>query len=161
MLVVGGNRGCRVKGIGSATAVLVLVQAMLFLPLDVRATDQVQVDYMLNCQGCHLPGGEGMPLRGVPRATDHLGKFLHVKGGREFLIQVPGAALSDLDDERLANVVNWMLVNFSKEQLPRDFKPYSASEVNALRANALTEIGVTRAALIEEIERGYDTGEVQ
>ena len=127
----------------------------------VGATDPVQLDYMLNCQGCHLPGGEGMPSRGVPRAADNLAKFLHVNGGREFLIRVPGSAQSDLDDERLAKVINWMLVNFSRDQLPDEFAPYTASEVGELRADPLVDVGATRAALIEEIDRVYPIEEAR
>ena len=48
-------------------------------------------NYILNCQGCHLPDASGSPGV-VPRMNDFIGNFLHVDGGREFIVQVPGSA---------------------------------------------------------------------
>lgn len=110
-----------------------------------------RIDYMLNCQGCHLPNGEGFPERDVPRLTGEMGKFLSVEGGRAFLVQVPGAALSDLSDARLAAVTNWMLRRFSPDELSADFEPYDAAEVGALRRPPLLEVAPTRAALMDKI----------
>ena len=56
------------------------------------ATEPAQVDYMLNCQGCHLPDGSGFPARQVPDLRNRMGSFLSVPGGREYLVQVPGTA---------------------------------------------------------------------
>ena len=73
----------------------------------------------------------------------------------------PGSALSDLTDQRLAQVINWMLVNFSEEQLPEDFAPYTASEVGVLRADPLIEVQAVRAALVEKVDRVYRHEEAQ
>lgn len=111
----------------------------------------VEVDYMLQCQGCHLPGGEGFPANDVPRLAGEMGKFLNVEGGRAYLVQVPGAASSDLSNERLAGVLNWMVMRFSPGQVPTDFKPYTASEVAHFRAQPLVETRAARAALITKV----------
>ena len=132
---------------------ILLVAATLFLAPVSRATDQVQFDYMMTCQGCHLPQGQGFPLRDVPSINGYLGKFLHVAGGREFLVQVPGSAQSDLDSERLAAVINWMLFIFSPDELPEDFQPYTAAEVSQLRKTPLVDVKGTRAALVEKIQQ--------
>ena len=116
------------------------------------ATDTVEVDYMLNCQGCHLPDGSGFPERNVPSLTNHMGKFLWVDGGRAFLVQVPGAATSDLSNKRLADVLNWMLEKFSADQMPTAFVPYGEDEVAGLRAAPLVNVSDVRTALIEKIE---------
>ncbi len=116
------------------------------------ATDTVEVDYMLNCQGCHLLDGSGFPERNVPSLTDHMAKFLWVDGGRAFLVQVPGAATSDLTDHRLAKVLNWMLQKFSAGHIPADFVPFSEDEVAGLRATPLVNVSEVRAALIEKID---------
>lgn len=116
------------------------------------ATDQVQTDYMLNCQGCHLPDGRGFPVRNVPDLTNHMGKFLSVEGGREFLVRVPGASTSDLPDDRLAAVLNWMLETFSPNEIPTDFLPYTADEVGALRASPLIHVTEEREKLMMRIE---------
>ena len=119
----------------------------------VSATEPVQFDYMMNCQGCHLPNGEGFPSRNVPKVKDHLGKFLHVEGGREFLIQVPGSAQSDLNDKKLSAVINWMLTTFSPAELPQNFKPYTETEVGKLRIKTLIDVKGAREVLMGRIEK--------
>jgi hypothetical protein len=128
--------------------------AFLLLSSGLSATEPAQLDYMLNCQGCHLPDGSGYPARNVPALNNHLGKFLQVEGGREFLVQVPGSAQSDLPDKRLAAVLNWMLLTFSPEQLPIPFQPYQVEEISRLRQTPLIEVAQVRQKLIENIERG-------
>ena len=135
-----------------ARPTFILAASLLLAPIS-HATDAVQFDYMMNCQGCHLPDGQGFPRRNVPNLSGHLGKFLHVTGGREFLVQVPGSAQSDLDDERLTAVINWMLVTFSANELPEDFQPYTVSEVNALRRTPLVDVKSTRAVLMKRIQK--------
>lgn len=129
-----------------------LLAGMLLASLPAAATDPVQFDYMMNCQGCHLPDGSGFPARDVPAVAGNLGNFLHVEGGREFLVQVPGSAHSDLDDARLAAVLNWMLTTFSAAQLPSDWQPYGAAEVHQLRQSPLMEVAPVRSRLMGLIE---------
>jgi mono/diheme cytochrome c family protein len=93
-------------------------------------------NYMVHCQGCHLPDASGSPGR-VPNMKDFIGNFLRVPGGREFIIRVPGAASALISDEELAELMNWLLETFSKEQLPADFKPYTAAEAGTLRKHPL------------------------
>lgn len=131
--------------------ILILITSLGTAPA--HATDSVQLDYMLNCQGCHLPDGAGFAKRNVPRIRGHIAKYLQVVGGREFLIQVPGSAQSDLSDERLARVINWMLIRFSAKELPFDFRPYRAAEVGVLRRTPLIDVKVVRARLLERIAR--------
>lgn len=110
-----------------------------------------RLNYVLNCQGCHLSDGSGMPGR-VPNLKDFAGYFLRVAGGREFLVRVPGAAGSSLSDAELADVMNWILGNFSSGQLPRDFQPYSAAEVAVLRKQPLLEVAGERARLVQRMQ---------
>jgi len=118
-----------------------------------NATEKVVTDYMLNCMGCHLDDGRGYALRGVPTLTGYMGNFLAVPGGREFLVQVPGSAQSDLTDAELATLLNWMLHAFSPDQIPTGFVPYSASEVAKLRHHPLVDVAGARAALVHQIEQ--------
>ena len=107
-------------------------------------------NYILNCQGCHLPDGSGS--RGnVPKMNDFVGYFLHVPGGREFIVQVPGAASAPISDRELADVMNWMLLNFSRNELPEPFEPYSAEEIGKLREEPLIDILRRREELIARI----------
>lgn len=117
------------------------------------ATEPRQFDYMLNCQGCHLPDGSGNPARQVPAFPGQLGKFLTVPGGRAYLVQVPGSALSGLSDEALAGVLNWMLETFSAAELPADFEPYTGAELHAWRQSPPADIEAVREALLERIAR--------
>lgn len=129
------------------------ISFLVFCSTVVQATEPVEIDYMTNCQGCHLPDGSGYPAHGVPSLSSHMGKFLQVEGGREFLVQVPGSAMSDLSDDRLTAVLNWMLETFSPDQLPQNFSPYTESEVNKLRENVLVFVTETRQQLLKRIEK--------
>ena len=110
---------------------------------------RARVDYMLNCQGCHLPDGDG--AGDVPRMKGFVGNFLKVPGGRKFLVQVPGSANAPLDDARLAGLLNWMLAEISADQLPENFRPYTAEEVGRYRARPLQDVLAVRVRLIQKI----------
>lgn len=134
----------------------------LLLPLSAACAQEVagtgergerlaRQNYMLNCQGCHLPDGSGSPGN-VPKLNDFVGYFLHVPGGREFIAQVPGAANAPISNEELAGVMNWMLLNFSAKELPTPFKPYSADEIGELRKAPLVEVDQRRGELLTRIQ---------
>ncbi|WP_235528859.1 MULTISPECIES: cytochrome c [unclassified Phenylobacterium] len=113
---------------------------------------RARVDYMLKCQGCHQPDGAGNPAN-TPPLRNHVARFLSVTGGREFLVQVPGVASTDLSDDRLAEVLNWSLLQFDAANVPQSFKPYSSTEVGALRKRPLRlERMSVRETLIAAIE---------
>lgn len=119
-----------------------------------RIPSAPRIHYMLHCQGCHLPDGSGTPEK-VPALKNSVGRFLHVAGGREYLIQVPGTAQSALTDAEVAAVLNWILENFSKEELPADFAPYSAAEVTRFRRQPLADVSAVRAGLMARMpDRG-------
>ena len=111
--------------------------------------DRARINYMLNCQGCHLPAGEG--VGDIPQMKNFVGNFLKVPGGRAFLVQVPGSANAALDDAALAELLNWMLLEISADQLPRDFRPYTAAEVGQYRASPLSDVNAVRLPLIQKI----------
>lgn len=119
--------------------------------VDNPANSQALTNYMLNCQGCHAPDGSGVDGK-VPSMLGQAGKFLHVEGGRDFLVQVPGSANSSLNDQDLAELLNWMLFRFSAAEIPDDFVPYSESEIQGLRETPLVKVEMTRAFLAEKVE---------
>lgn len=102
----------------------------------VNDPQQARVDYMLKCQGCHRPDGSGDD-RSNPPIRNVVARFLGVPGGREFLGRVPGVSTVDLDDARLANLLNWTLYTYDPAHMPADFQPYSAMEVGELRRHPL------------------------
>jgi mono/diheme cytochrome c family protein len=107
--------------------------------------------YTLNCWGCHKPRAEGIPGT-VPRLANSMGDFLHVPGGREYLVEVPGVAASALSDAEIAEVLNWLLVTFNKAETPPDFKPYTAAEVAKYRPHQLIKITETRDDLVKRLK---------
>lgn len=139
------------RRIGLAACVLGAGAAMAVA--DARPdTERAQVNYMLNCQGCHLPLGQGVE-GAVPRMSGYVGNFLRVPGGREFLVQVPGSANAAIDDAALAELLNWLLVTMSPNELPQSWRRYTAAEVGALRVSPLREVEDVRARLVKRIEQ--------
>ena len=111
--------------------------------------NRARINYMLNCQGCHGPGAEGNDAADVPRMKGFVGNFFRVAGGREFLVQVPGSSSAAVDDAQLAELLNWMIPHFSKNELPSDYVPYTESEVTRLRYTAEEDVaGKRRLSLI-------------
>jgi len=105
--------------------------------------------YLLNCWGCHGSRGEG--IKGTAPSLIGLGDFLKVPGGRAYIIEVPGVAMSSLNDAQIALVVNWTLHNLSKSPLPNDFSPYTADEIHRYRGVRLADLSRTRRALLDQL----------
>lgn len=82
---------------------------------------------------------------------DFAGYFLHSEEGRKFLIRVPGVAQSALNDDEIAELMNWLLMTYSAGQLPSEFAPYTWEEVDALRDDPEADPEVTRALILEDI----------
>ena len=94
--------------------------------------------YMIHCMGCHLMDGQGQPPD-VPVLDNELGHLIRTAAGREYLIRVPGAAQSPVNDAELAAVINWMLERYSTETLPASFRPYTEDEISRHRPNILAD----------------------
>lgn len=109
------------------------------------------LDYVLQCQGCHLPDASGVASAGVPRMRGVVGRFLGVEGGRAYLVQVPGVAQAPLSDAALAGLLNWLLLRFSADELLQPFIPYTASEVARLRQRPPLDVAATRRALLAKM----------
>lgn len=94
-------------------------------------------NYMLDCQGCHMPDGSGYPGR-VPALRGNVARYLSVPEGRSYIVQVPGSAQSMLSNQDLTDVLNWIVRTMDPEHLPANFVPYQVDEVAALRKNPLS-----------------------
>jgi hypothetical protein len=123
--------------------------AALFVCAAARARGP-EVDYMLECRGCHGADGAGSP-EAVPDLRDSIGRFLTVPGGRSYLVRVPGSAQSGLDDPALAALLNWMIRRFGPAEVARGFRPYSGAEVGALRRTPLVDVETVRAGLLRAL----------
>ena len=135
----------RASLIGQAWIGLVLATA---LPAQAEIPS---VNYMLQCQGCHLPDGVGTP-GSVPPLTGFVGKFLRVPHGREYLVRVPGSAQSPLSDRELAELLNWLVRRFGPEAIAADFVPFTEVEVAGYRDPPLTHVARMRSELLRQIE---------
>ena len=112
---------------------------------------RAQSNYMLNCQGCHLADGSGLPGI-VPSMRGIVGSFLTVTGGREFLVQVPGSANAPISDAELAELLNWILTTMSADNLSPDFQYYTGEEVAQLRQHTLMDVESVRAGIVAKIQ---------
>ena len=127
------------------------------LPTYALADDaRARVNYMIHCQGCHLPGAVGHPGK-VPRLSNFVGYFLHSTEGREFIVRVPGVATSSLPDDQLSELVNWILVTYSKEQLPPDYVAYTEAEIARLRPQLELDPESKRLEILGRIASGVPT----
>ncbi|HEY2523723.1 MAG TPA: cytochrome c [Candidatus Binataceae bacterium] len=131
-------------------AIAVLIAALSFAGTALAGGSPAEL-YTLNCWGCHKPRAEGIPGT-VPRLANSMGYFLHVPGGREYLVEVPGVAASSLSDAEIAEVLNWLLHTFNKAETPADFRPYTAAEVAKYRSHQLIEITETRGRLVKQLK---------
>jgi mono/diheme cytochrome c family protein len=127
-----------------------LLGVLLLSPLAVADDHRAQVNYMIHCQGCHLPDAVGFDGR-VPRMKDFAGYFLHSEEGREFLIRVPGVSSASLPDDEIAELINWLLITYSAAQLPTDFAPFTKTEVARLRSRPESDPEATRKIILDRI----------
>lgn len=105
--------------------------------------------YELHCSGCHQRDGSG---RGefVPAMAGEAAVFLNRPGGREFLIRVPGVSQSQLTDQQVAEVMNWLLPHFDPGNMPANFAPYTEAEVHNLRKMPISNPTQFRAVLLQQ-----------
>jgi hypothetical protein len=116
----------------------------------VAADQPPEINYMLHCMGCHLADGAGAPPQ-VPDVRGEMGRLLSVEGGREYLVQIPGAATSPVSDRELAAIINYMLAAFNADTTPSGFAPFSESEVSRLRPQWLSNPEPVRKSLLEQV----------
>jgi mono/diheme cytochrome c family protein len=132
---------------GLTFAVSAIAEGTATRPADLARNGRTpRVNYMTECQGCHLSDGSGMAGK-VPTMKGEIARFLEVDGGRRFLIQVPGSANSKLSDADLAEVMNWIMTTMGKPD-PGRFRPYTAQEVAAYRQTRIVDVAGTRARLV-------------
>lgn len=129
---------------------LVSLPLLLLALAAARAEQPAHVNYMLHCMGCHLADGSGGPPA-VPDVRGEMGCLLAVDGGREYLVQIPGAAQAPISDAELAAVVNYMLETFSAGTLPAAWTPLTPEQVTRWRDGWLPDVAGTRAALLARL----------
>lgn len=118
----------------------------LLAPSPGRAADP-QIEYMLNCMGCHQADGAGVP-RKVPDMRFSLGPLSQTSAGRRYLIEVPGVAQAPLSNADLAGLLNWLIRAFADARRSQHFVAFTAAEVAAYRKTPLVEVAAIRRKLL-------------
>jgi hypothetical protein len=111
-----------------------------------------ELDFTLRCKGCHGFAGQGTSGH-VPRLRGFVGLYTHLPEGRDYLLRVPGVARAQLNDDRLAAVLNWMIEAYGRGTAATGFAPFTPEEVAAARRRPLAQKAATRARLIAELRR--------
>jgi mono/diheme cytochrome c family protein len=126
--------------------------------------------FVSNCAVCHQPDGKGAP--GVyPPVADSVGRYLVLKDGRTYLIDVVSFGMGgkidsggdsyegemppwqQLSDQDVADVLTYVVTGLNPKLLPSDFKPISADEVKAERTKQLNSAAIhaERDSVIKEL----------
>jgi len=135
-------------------AVCLAAALIIVAPTAMAAGYSAKTNYILHCQGCHGADGVGLVADEVPPLLNSMGYFLHVPGGRRYLVQVPGAAHAPVDDAELAALLSYTLRRFSPDQLPDPFEPFTREEVTRNRRTA-TDVVPMREELILSIRERF------
>lgn len=129
-----------------------LILSLALLSTPALAGYSPETNYMLNCMGCHLADGLGSEANHVPRVKDTIGYYLRTADGRDYLMRVPGAALSRLEDDELAAVLNYMINTMAGTSKPADFKPFTGEEIKQHRYTPLLHVGNQRRMVLQQLE---------
>lgn len=126
--------------------------------------------FVSNCAVCHQPDGKGAP--GVyPPLADWVGRYVALKDGRAYLIHVVANGMGgeikvgndtfegdmppwpQLNDQQMADVLDYVLNGLNAKLLPKDFKPITGAEVHAERAKQFSsdQLHAERAALLKAL----------
>jgi len=113
--------------------------------------------YVLFCAGCHGYAGEGGGGGGGTRAiapfVGQVGTFLRDRDGRRYLVNVGGVSSAGMTDAETATVLNYIIGTFGRRSVPADFKPYTASEVAALRRDAVADPPAMRREIATRLKQ--------
>lgn len=119
--------------------------AMLAAPLPAFAQPTAQIPqatpaqtrYLVGCGGCH--GIQGISeARVVPQLRDRVGYLLCTEEGRGYAVRLPNVAFSDLNDDDLADMMNFVMFGLGGES-SRGARPYTADEIGRLRKAPLVQ----------------------
>lgn len=125
-----------------------LLALVLFVVIPGANADP-KVDYLLHCSGCHMPDGTGLASV-VPTLHGVVGRMVAQPEGRAYIVRVPGVSQAPISDEKLTEVLNWMLTEFSSDTLPENFKPLTVKEVKRARSRLLADPLKYRATLFPD-----------
>lgn len=112
-----------------------------------------QSDYLEHCGGCHGLQGDTTPAQ-VPVLRGRVGYFMCTQAGRRYLIRLPNIAHSRIDDDqRLAEMMNFVVFGLGGSSAPLRAKAFTAAEVTGLRGDAMSGPALlkTRAVVVKDL----------
>ena len=134
---------------------VVLLILLLGFGTTLKASAAGERIFAANCAVCHQ--GDGRGVAGLyPPVAESIGSYVALSQGRAYLVRVVSFGLmgpisahgqsydgfmqpwTRLSDEEIAQVLNYVLTNFNRDLLPKDFAPISGAEAKELRAGHLT-----------------------
>jgi hypothetical protein len=142
---------------GLATGVALCVVAPAANQM-LRAADSeltpAQSDYLEQCGGCHGIQGNTAPAP-VPVLRARVGYFMCTQAGRRYLIRLPNVSYARVDDESLADMMNFVVFGLGAPTAPANARGFTAEEVRELRSRPMlgSEVEVTRKLVVEELIR--------
>jgi cytochrome c553 len=124
---------------------------MLAAALCQLASGSPAQSYMLYCQGCHGDRAQGVPGK-VPPLAGSLALLMRSAEGRDYLLRVPGAANSALDDAQLTAVLNWLAESFPPVGVttPRP-EPFTVAELAKARRLPLANVKQARREVVRAL----------
>jgi cytochrome c553 len=106
------------------------------------APRHAESNYLLACGGCHGLSGVSNGGR-VPQLKGLVGYYLRSREGRAYLPRLPNIAFAALNDQELADLLNYVVFDLGGASTPAGAKPYAAAEVARRRAHPLTEVALS------------------
>ena len=126
--------------------------------------------YNINCVICHRVDATGVPGM-YPPLADSIGRYVAIPAGRAYLIHVVSFGMTgpiavhgssydgvmqpwpQLEDQDVADVLNYILTTFSSKLLPKSFKPFTADEVRKNRAaSSMGDVHKEREGLMKALD---------
>lgn len=127
---------------------ILLGMTLVFSSASVAGAESAQAhrDYVLHCSGCHGMSGMGAPEGGIPPFPDSVGRIASSDIGRTYIMHVPGVVANSLTDERVADVMNFVLDRWGDGE-----QPFSTEEVTHRRAMPIGDVVIYRRKVVEEL----------
>lgn len=132
----------------SKLAIIMLCSMLFTAKADADGLSQAQINYMLQCQGCHKADAKGIPPD-TPDMTEYGAAFMQSEAGRAYWTSVPGAANAPLNDAELADVLNYIATDIIGA---KNIELYTESEVHQYRSRKMQDVYAVRDHLIAQIK---------
>ncbi|WP_051334994.1 cytochrome c [Bradyrhizobium sp. Ai1a-2] len=136
-------------------ATLLLVTSMLVGVRVASAGENVDYLYRLHCSGCHGVDGAGSKVGRIPPFPGIVGHFADSPEGRLYLVHVPGIAGAALPDAETAELLNYVLHSWGRQEAAERRRDFTAEEVRGLREIRMDDITALRQKLAVELAKRH------